>query len=519
MSIPNNLKPILARIDRIKHSNSLYNSLISVRDENVLKERTTNYFQKNKIVPYLCSIKDNIVTTEEATTCGSKILENYVSPFQATVVSILEGSNKGSQKDSQNFTKSIVIGKSNLDQFGMGSGTTNSIFEPTTNPLYKNQAHITGGSSGGAASIVTDDVCDYSIGTDTGGSIRLPAHYCGIIGFKPSYGRISRWGVIAYAQSFDTVGILSKDIKIIEDIYEQLNQYDPKDPTSLSNNLRKRIEEITKKRDEKLSIGLIQETNVEGISEEVSRSFNEAIEALFNINHTIRPVSLPSIKNSLPVYYTLALAEASSNLARYDGVRYGFHSKSSEASHGSDSSQKKDEFGPFSETRSEGFGKEVQKRILLGTYNLSSDSFKNNYLKANMVRKSLINQFNSVFKVPNVLSSTEEESKEQLRENKANNNKIDVLMFPVSTSTAPTLEDFLRKDSESSLNSYIDDVLTVPASLAGLPTIVVPWKSAANQMPIGIQVVGQFGDDQQVLEMGQLLLAINASQAAASESN
>ena len=323
------LKPIFSRIERIKSSNILYNSLISIRDVDLLKEKTRKHFEKNKQVPYLCAIKDNIATKEqEATTCGSKMLENYVSPFLSTVVSILEG--ETTDGNSNRVDKpSVIIGKSNLDQFGMGSGTTNTIYGPTTNPLFKNEKHISGGSSGGSAAIVADGICDFAIGTDTGGSIRLPAHYCGVIGFKPSYGRISRWGVVAYAQSFDTVGILAKDVDTVSDIYSQLNQYDPKDPTSLSNELRKKIKDMVNvvNNQGKLKVGLIQETNVEGVSQDVSTSFKEVIETLFEKEHSIIPVSLPSIKDSLPVYYTLALAEASSNLARYDGIRYGYHSE------------------------------------------------------------------------------------------------------------------------------------------------------------------------------------------------
>ncbi|GME80892.1 unnamed protein product [[Candida] boidinii] len=290
-------------IGTLKAINKKFNIFTSIR-ENI-------DHAKNKTGPLsgtFCAIKDNIATIEEPTTCASKILSTYTSPFNATVVDLLENSG------------STVVGKTNLDEFGMGNSTTNSYFGSTLNPIYENdkEMRIVGGSSGGSAAAVASGVSDFALGTDTGGSVRLPAAYTGIVGFKPSYGRISRWGVIAYAQSLDTVGILAKDVMTTRKVYDVLNQYDDKDPTSLSNELRSQFAKIKKtedKIDKKIRIGVPMECNLQDLSEKVKKSWLDLLKTVNNSDkYEIMPVSIPSIKSSLPAYYILAPSEASSNL-------------------------------------------------------------------------------------------------------------------------------------------------------------------------------------------------------------
>lgn len=440
-------------IAKVLEAQSKYNIFTSIRENPV--SNLQSGILKNKTV----AVKDNIVTKNEFTTCSSRVLQDYKSPFDATIVKLLE--NEGS----------VIVGKTNMDEFGMGSSTTNSIFGPTMNPAYPDEQRISGGSSGGSAAAVSAGLVDFSIGTDTGGSVRLPAAYNDIIGFKPSYGRISRWGVIAYAQSLDTVGIMSKDLSIVESVYNILNRFDKNDPTSLSIENRNKIIENDS---QKLRIGIPVEFLIKNLSKEVLNSWKETLLKLQK-DFEIIPVSIPNLKYSLPIYYTIAPAEASSNLARYDGIRYGYRSD--------------EDKNHYSKTRSESFGKEVQNRILLGNYNLQSDSFKNNFLKAMNERNNLKSQFDSIFKFKNIFSKKD-----------GNPDGVDIILTPTAISKPPTLSEFKK---QTITDIYLNDTLTVPASLAGLPAISIPMNTHSS-----VQIIGQFGDDQTVFKASKLLLSV-----------
>lgn len=408
--------------------------------------------------------KDNIVTTDDYTTAGSKMLANYKSPFDATVIRLL------SQQGS------VMVGKSNLDEFGMGSSNTNSYFGKCGNPAYDDD-RIPGGSSGGSGASIAANLADFSLGTDTGGSIRLPASYCQVIGFKPSYGRISRWGVVPYAQTLDTVGIMANNISIIDRVYKILNQYDPKDPTSLDIEARKRIKSTTK---DTLVIGVPSQFIIDELSPQVRQVWASTLNKLQEMGHRIRPVSLPSVKKLLLAYYTIVTAEAASNLSRYDGVRYGY----------CDGTVHKSPQDLIVENRSTAFGPEVQRRIILGNYTLSSSS-GDHLLKATQVRETLVQEFNQVFNMENILTNEMP---------KPHTDRCDLILSPTASSEPPKTKDYLKETLENFLNAYINDILTVPASLAGVPAISVPVGD------YGIQIMGQFGDDETVLRLATELI-------------
>lgn len=431
----------------------------------------------------LCAIKDNITTTQEPTTCASQTLAAYTSPFESTVTSLLTAAGAS------------VVGKTNMDEFGMGAATTHSYFGATRNP--RDPERIVGGSSGGSAAAVAAGVCDFALGTDTGGSVRNPATHSGIVGFKPSYGRLSRWGVIPYAQSFDTVGVLAADVSTVQTVYQVLNQYDEKDVTSLDADSRQRVDVLVGQRTGPLVIGIPMEFNVAELSPEIRRVWGSILARLLERGHTIKPVSLPSVKVSLPAYYTLALSEAASNLSKFDGVRYGYRDPETDTAKGDDTL--------FAATRAALFGSEVKRRILLGNYNLSSDGYKNNFLKALRIRQQLSREFNEVFRLPNVLADASPAAEGTA--GLGNPEGVDVLLTPTQAEETPTLAAYRKRLGESPVQGYINDVLTVPASLAGLPSISVPV--AGEVMPFGFLITGQFGDDAGVLEMGQLVLEID----------
>ncbi|EDO16045.1 hypothetical protein Kpol_1067p17 [Vanderwaltozyma polyspora DSM 70294] len=419
----------------------------------------------------LVGVKDNIVTKDMPTTCSSKILEDFKSPFDATVVELLK--NEGA----------VIAGKTNLDEFGMGSSGIHSYFGPTTNPIFADVPTVVGGSSSGSAAAAAGGVVDFALGTDTGGSVRLPAAYTSILGFKPSYGRISRYGVIAYAQSFDTVGILSKDISIVKQAFKILDKHDRKDPTSLGTELRELLPKDTGNSNGKLRIGLPKEFVQESVPVSIRNKYLSFIENMKSKGHEIVPVSIPSVKHALPIYYTLVPSEASSNLSRFDGVRYGTRDEHSDLVDNT----------LFAPTR-QYFGKSVQERIILGNYNLCSGSYKNNYIKAQRLRVQMVNEFDQVFKKSNVLTNS-----------KGNNAGVDMLVCLTSVDKPKTLARALEESRLSSpVNEYITDVFTLPMSLAGLPTISIPIEEGE---PVGVQLVGQYGDDWGVLNLADSLLA------------
>ncbi|KAF9885138.1 Trimeric GatFAB AmidoTransferase(AdT) complex subunit, partial [Aspergillus nanangensis] len=443
---------------------------------------------KSKVDGRLISIKDNICTRDLPTTCASGILERFSSPFNATVIQQLEDAG------------AIVAGKTNLDEFGMGSHSVNSRFGPVQSPhrdLTSQTPLSAGGSSGGSAVAVATDQCYAALGTDTGGSVRLPAAYTGIVGFKPSYGLISRWGVVAYANSLDTVGILGRQTSDVRDIFGILNQYDPHDPTSLRPSSRSRLLSNlestslnSRSTSTPLTIGVPLEYNISELTPSVRLAWSRSLKYMRQQGHIIRPVSLPATKLALSAYYILAPAEASSNLAKYDGVRYGTRSEAA------DSGGNPDDY-LYAETRAQGFGAEVKRRILLGAFSLSAGSMDNYFLQAQRIRRLIQQDFNAIFKAMHPLNAD--------LGGTTNQAGVDVLVCPTAPSSPPRISEITGPDAMSSpLEAYTNDVFTVPASLAGLPAMSVPvtvGDSTEDASLAGIQVIGQYGDDDLVLRV------------------
>ncbi|KAK4050379.1 Trimeric GatFAB AmidoTransferase(AdT) complex subunit [Microbotryomycetes sp. JL201] len=433
------------------------------------------------------AVKDVFCTTTEPTTASSRMLKDYISPIEATVVSRLR--NAGA----------LVVGKTNMDEFGMGSENVNSIFGSVVNPARPNgdTPRSAGGSSGGSAAAVAAGMCRVALGSDTGGSTRLPAAYCGVAGFKPSYGLLSRFGMIAYASSLDCVGILAKKVEDINVTHDTLSAHDPRDPTSVPQSVRDRVAD----RDRHLAhkdvhdLAGLKEYFPSELSPTVLPPLRKALGALKKRGAQIVSVSLPSTPLALGAYYVLASAEASSNLARYDGIRYGYRDIDRE-----DSSARAQ---LYAKTRSKGFGKEVQNRILLGTFALSAEAFDNYFLQAQKVRHQIRQEFDEVFRQRSPLSDS-------VNSVHGGAGGVDVLLYPSAISTAPFLkQEATRSSSPSpSTSSYVQDLLNVPASLAGLPALHVPvGQSEQDGWPVGVQLCAQWGDDQLVLRVGRALQA------------
>jgi len=431
------------------------------------------------------AVKDNIVTTSRPTTAASKVLSGFISPFDATVVKLLQDAGAS------------VESKSNLDEFGMGSHSQTSFPTPVQSPFSRGGLPLSpGGSSGGSAVAVATGEAWAALGTDTGGSVRLPAAYCGVVGFKPSYGLLSRWGVIQYANSLDTVGVLAGNVEDTGKVFKALNTYDSNDPTSLADNVRQRIASQASPKSTSLRIGIPQEYNIEELTAPVREAWNLTLSRLQRAGHALVPVSLPTTQQALSAYYVLAPAEASSNLAKYDGVRYGQRSTP-----GSDAVPK-ESLPLYARTRGEGFGEEVRRRILLGAYALSSEAIDNYFILAQKIRRLVQKDFDRVFAAKNPLHDTPESQA---------NEGVDFLLAPTAPSLPPTLADLKQ---QTTVEGYMLDVFTVPASLAGLPALSVPvpiQDSARKNMDagdvktVGMQIIGQYGSDEGVLEVGRII--------------
>ncbi|KAK5680495.1 Trimeric GatFAB AmidoTransferase(AdT) complex subunit [Elasticomyces elasticus] len=436
------------------------------------------------------AVKDNIVTKDLPTTAASKTLTGYISPFDATVVKLLRQHG------------AIISAKTDLDEFGMGSHSQHSHAEAVLSPFSRGGVPLSpGGSSGGSAVAVTTGQCWAALGTDTGGSVRLPAAYTGIVGFKPSYGLLSRWGVIQYANSLDTVGILARSVADVKQLYGCINAYDQQDPTSLSAAVRKRLGH--KGADAKrLRIGVALEYNIDELSPIVRATYLRTLNALQSAGHILQPVSLPTTRQALSAYYVLAPAEASSNLAKYDGIRYGYRTPGSDAS-------PKNNSPLYARTRGEGFGQEVQRRILLGAYTLSSEAIDNYFIQAQKVRRLVQRDFDSVFAQQHPLLDRQDEIP-------GDEGGVDVLLTPTAPTLPPTIEEVKQ---QSPVESYMNDVFTVPASLAGLPAISVPVRMSGKEADgleetdvhhVGMQLIGQFGDDELVLQAAEVVVQLLA---------
>jgi len=383
------------------------------------------------------AIKDMICVADTKTTAGSKMLKNFVSPYDAEVITRLR--NNGT----------VFVGKTNLDEFAMGSSTEFSIVGPTHNPL--SEKLVAGGSSGGSAAAVASGMVPYALGTDTGGSIREPASFCGIVGFKPTYGRISRSGVISYASSFDQVGPLARTVEDVALVYEAIAGPDPKDSTTLVGNASLVLPSIHDGV-KGLRIGIPKEFFSEGVDKDVAVTVKKVIDKLQQNGAIVSEVSLPSTDVALAVYLILTRAEASTNLARYDGVRFGLRSDG----------KTMEEI--YRKTRGEGFGMEVKQRIMLGTFALSSGYADKYYRQATAVRREIAQEYARIFE------------------------QVDVLAGPA----APEVAFPLGSKTEDPLRMYATDVLTVPVNVAGVPAIVVPC-GKAHELPVGLQIIAAQG--------------------------
>ncbi|KAI5467890.1 amidase signature domain-containing protein [Mariannaea sp. PMI_226] len=433
----------------------------------------TSPFSRTSSWHFKLAVKDNIATADFPTQCASHILSSHPSPFEATIVRQLR--TRGA----------TVIGKTNMDEFGMGSHSINSIHGAVKNPLVQSEDVSAGGSSGGSAVAVKLGDADIALGTDTGGSIRLPAAYTGTVGYKPSYGMISRFGVVPYANSLDTVGFLANEVEHIYDVVFKTGlhkEHDSNDPTSLPEVSRRRCTKLspaTLPNLSQINIGIPLEYNISELDPSIHDTWIAAAFKLESLGVNLVPISLPSTKEALCAYYVLAPAEASSNLAKYDGVRYGVRGEGSDA------------VGEtlYSEARGVGFGEEVKRRILLGTYSLSSEAMDNYFIQAQKVRRMVQKDFDRVFKLDNPLYEPEQFDLSDMAEATGMEDKrgplqVDFILCPTAPTFPPRLDEI---QGQSSVDVYMNDVFTVPASLAGLPAVSVPAIVKGGQFPAGLQ--------------------------------
>jgi aspartyl-tRNA(Asn)/glutamyl-tRNA(Gln) amidotransferase subunit A len=390
------------------------------------------------------AIKDNMCTTFGATTCASKILENFHSPYNATVIEKLLAAD------------AVIVGKTNMDEFAMGSSTENSGLKQTVNPW--DTSRVPGGSSGGSAAAVAGRLCFAALGSDTGGSVRQPASLCGVVGLKPTYGRVSRYGLVAYGSSLDQIGPVTRTVGDCALMMNVIAGHDGRDSTSVSESIAS-VCDYLEKLDEPISglkIGIVPEF-VAGSESDVQKAITKAIEVYKKLGGEVVEIEMPHFDYAIAAYYVIATAEASSNLARYDGVHYGLRTGSPA-----------DYIEVYSKSRAEGFGKEVKRRIMLGTYALSSGYYDAYYLKALKVRNLIRGDFTSAFE------------------------KCDCIMMPVSPTTAFKLGEKI----DDPLQMYLSDIYTIAANLAGIPSISIPCGFDGNNLPVGLQILtSAFGED------------------------
>jgi aspartyl-tRNA(Asn)/glutamyl-tRNA(Gln) amidotransferase subunit A len=380
-------------------------------------------------------IKDNLCTRGIPTTCGSRILEGFIPAYESTVTQKLQDAG------------AVMVGKTNLDEFAMGSSTENSGYQVTANPW--DLSRVPGGSSGGSAAAVAAEECVVALGSDTGGSIRQPASLCGVVGMKPTYGLVSRFGLVAYASSLDQIGPFGRTVEDAAILLQAIAGYDAQDSTSLQVEIPDYTQAL--KSDLKgLKVGVITETFGEGLDEIVAEKVREAIAQLKSLGATVQEISCPRFRYGLPTYYIIAPSEASANLARYDAVKYGIREEADSL------------IEMYTKTRAKGFGTEVKRRIMLGTYALSAGYYDAYYLKAQKVRTLIKQDFDQAFE------------------------KVDVLVCP----TAPTTAFKTGEKTSDPLSMYLSDLMTIPVNLAGLPSMSIPCGFDEQNLPIGLQLIG-----------------------------
>lgn len=404
---------------------------------------------KGRLFGKLISVKDNINIKGFPTTCSSNILDRYISLFNATVVDrlIKEGG--------------LIVGKTNMDEFAMGSSNEFSIFGPCKNP--HNLEYVSGGSSGGSAVSVASRLVDISLGSDTGGSVRQPASFCGIYGLKPTYGRISRYGLVAFASSFDQIGVFARNLNDIIDTFESISGVDCMDSTTSSQDVD--FFNFSNKESEKIKVGVPIEYLTENLQPEIKKTIDR-IEKKLKVNGIdVIPISLKHTRECIPAYYILTTAEAASNLSRYDGVRYGKRYSSNNL------------LNMYNQTRSNGFGPEVKRRIIMGNFVLSSGYYDSFYGAAQKIRRLIKDDFINVFK------------------------KVDIIMAPTSPSTAFKISEKIKDP----MQMYLSDIFTVPASLAGIPAMNIPVGFDNVGLPIGIQLMANYFKENDIFKMSQYI--------------
>lgn len=453
MEIEKKVQKYLAQIRTNHHLNAFLDiySLEALEKARELDKKFNDTGKIGKLGGLIFAVKDNIALKNKKLTCGSKILENFISLYNATVIERLI------QKDA------IIIGKTNLDEFAMGSSNENSAFGNVKNPF--NESRVPGGSSGGSAVAVAKDMCDVALGSDTGGSIRQPAAFCGVFGLKPTYGRVSRYGLVAFASSFDCIGPLAKSPELIAKTLEVIEGFDKNDSTS-SNEPSKNYSEIINQIPEKIKIGVPYSLLNEGVDPEITKALFELINFFESNSFSIIDIELPHIKYSIADYYLLTTAEASSNLSRYDGVKYG-----------SRINNPKSIQELYTQTRDHFFGTEVKRRIILGTFVLSAGYYDAYYLKAQKIRRLIQNDFISAFE------------------------NVDLIIMP----TTPTTAFKIGEKIDDPLSMYLSDVFTTSANLAGIPAINVPAGIDSKNLPIGVQLLSSFFREDLLLQASNLI--------------
>lgn len=448
------MEAVKAALEQIKEKEDLYNCYVTVDEEGALRraEEVQKLIDDGILTGPLAgvpvAIKDNMCTKGLRTTCSSKILDNFIPTYTAEAVLNLEKAG------------AVILGKTNMDEFAMGSTTETSAYGVTRNP--HNPEHVPGGSSGGSCAAVAAEECFYALGSDTGGSIRQPSSFCGVTGIKPTYGTVSRYGLIAYGSSLDQIGPVAKDVTDCAAVLEVIASYDPKDSTSVKREdyhfTDALIDDVRGMR-----IGIPKDYLCEGLDPEVKEAIQKAAKVLENKGAIVEDFDLGLVEYAIPAYYTIASAEASSNLSRFDGVKYGHRAKEYEGLH-----------DMYKKSRSEGFGPEVKHRIMLGSFVLSSGYYDAYYLKALRTKALIKKEFDKAFE------------------------KYDVIMGPAAPTTAPKLGESLADP----MKMYLGDIYTISANLAGLPGMSVPCGKDSRGLPVGVQFLGDCFKEKNIIRAG-----------------
>lgn len=447
-------KHILEKIDK---ENEKFGAFLNVSPEIALPaakkidEKIANGEKIDVLAGIPVAIKDNILVDGEKCTAGSKILKDYIAPYDATVVKKLK--DRGA----------VIVGKANMDEFAMGSSGENSAFFPAKNP--NDLKKVPGGSSSGSAVAVASDLAFYALGSDTGGSIRQPASFCGIVGLKPTYGAVSRYGVMAMASSLDQIGPLTKNVEDSKIVFDAIRGKDKMDSTSIDFK-----SDGSKLNKDGIRIGIPKECFVEGIDREVEKIIKENIEKARNVGAKIEEISLPNMKYAMPCYYIIMPSEVSANLARFDGIKYG-HSEARKSE-----AKLENLLGVYLKSRQDGFGKEVKRRIMIGVYALSSGYYDAYYLRAQKARRLIKNDFEEAFK------------------------KVDLILTP----TSPTVAFGLGEKTQDPLSMYLADIFTVSINLAGVPAMSLPCGKIGG-LPVGLQIIGSWFNENKIFDFSEKL--------------